>query len=100
LRSSGNLCERNAVSPWVDWLFESGRKTREISLERLFEAVHGYLSMRSGTERGKSAEFLAADYEASGAKGKLPFTQRGTSMLSRGAATGRNRIRQARHLRA
>ncbi|OGA45427.1 MAG: B12-binding domain-containing radical SAM protein [Betaproteobacteria bacterium RIFCSPLOWO2_12_FULL_63_13] len=97
----------SAVSPFgqfmrfSDWLFATIRKTHEIALERLFDAVLRYLVEERGIARESASELVLADYESSGAKGRLSFMKTGTGAgraKFRGpAAERRARVRQARH---
>ena len=96
-----------AVSPFEqfirfsDWLFESTKKTHEISLERLFDAVLRFLVEERGLAREAAIQAVLADYEASGAKGRLSFMKTGTKVRAAkaqgAAAEHRSRVRQARH---
>jgi len=98
-----------AVSPFArfmrfsDWLFETTRKTHEIALERLFDAVFRFLVEERGIAREAAIEPVLADYEASGAKGRLSFMKTGTKVKVSGAKTQgaaaehRAHVRQARH---
>jgi len=96
-----------AVSPFEqfmrfsDWLFETTKKTHEISLERLFDAVLRYLVEERGLAREAAIQAVLADYEASGAKGRLSFMKTGTNVRAAkaqgAAAEHRSRVRQARH---
>ena len=101
------LGEGNGISPFAqfmrfsDWLFAAGGKTHEIALERLFDAVLRYLVEERGIAREDAVGAVRADFEASGAKGRLSFMRAGTSVngnRGQGAAAGwRGRMRQARH---
>jgi radical SAM superfamily enzyme YgiQ (UPF0313 family) len=83
-----------------DWLFGATSKTHEIALERLFEHVHLYLTRELGTPPVIAADVLLADYEASGARGRLSFTPERPPREPRPrASTERAELRQARHLR-
>jgi hypothetical protein len=83
-----------------DWLFGATSKTHEIALERLFEHVHLYLACEVGIAPALAADVLLADYEASGARGRLSFTPERPPRAPRPrASTERAELRQARHLR-
>jgi hypothetical protein len=83
-----------------DWLFRTTAKTHEIALERLFEHVHLYLTRELNVAPAIAADALLADYEASGARGRLSFTPERPSRERRPrASTERAELRQARHLR-
>ena len=82
-----------------DWLYETTRRTHEIALERLFEAVFRYLVEQGGVDREVAIEAVLADYQASGAKGRLAFMEAGTAVgAGRNWGTDRTRVRQARHI--
>ena len=84
-----------------DWLFETTKKTHEIALERLFDAVYRFLVEERGIARQAVIETVLADWEASGARGRLSFMQTGTTVGSAkaqgAAAEHRAHVRQARH---
>ena len=84
-----------------DWLFETTRKTHEIALERLFDAVFRFLVEERRIAREAAIKPVLADYEASGAKGRLSFMKTGTRVSGAktqgAAAEHRSRVRQARH---
>lgn len=86
---------------FADWLYASIGKTHEIALERLFEAVLRYLVDEQGVARENAVGVVRADFEASGAKGRLSFMRAGTSVSGTApqgpAAEHRARMRQARH---
>jgi radical SAM superfamily enzyme YgiQ (UPF0313 family) len=83
-----------------DWLYARTGKTHEIALERLVEHVHAFLTGELGIAPEVATEVLRQDYEASGAKGRLAFLDRGTRPERTRSGADRNRLRQARHLRA
>jgi len=85
---------------FADWLFAKTGKTHEIALERLFESVHAFLTTELGVAPVAAAGALQHDYEASGAKGRLEFINGGARPDAHRAASRRDRMRQARHLRA
>ena len=81
-----------------DWLYETARKTHEIALERLFEAVLRYLVEQGGVDREAAIDAVRADYQASGARGRLAFMQAGPAVGAGGTrGTDRAHVRQARH---
>ena len=96
-----------AVSPfwgfmrYSDWLFEKTKKTHEIALERLFDATLEFLVDEVGVARECASEIVLADYESSGAKGRLSFMKAGTATggTRRPASGHRANMRQARHHR-
>lgn len=79
---------------FADWLYRNTAKTHEFSLEKLCGYLHDFL-VGSGADAATVAAAVAEDFEASGARGKLPFMSRGTRPTP-GAARGR--LRQARHV--
>jgi len=82
-----------------DWLFAETGKTHEMALERLFEYVYAFMTRELALADAVVAETLLADYQASGARGRLSFMpgpQRG-NRRARNAAE-RLRLRQVRHL--
>jgi len=82
-----------------DWLYETARKTHEIALERLFEAVFRYLVEQGGVGREAAFDAVLADYQASGARGRPAFMETGTAVgTGRTRGTDRTRVRQARHI--
>lgn len=82
---------------FADWLFARTGKTHEIALERLVELVHTFMTKEIGIASPAAAEVLRQDYEASGAKGRLAFLEKGVRPDGRRSATERGRLRQARH---
>jgi radical SAM superfamily enzyme YgiQ (UPF0313 family) len=83
-----------------DWLYATTAKTHEIALERLFEHVYLFLTRELGIAPDVAAATLAADYESSGARGRLSFMQQHPPRAPRArASTERGELRQARHLR-
>ena len=87
-----------------DWLFETTKKTHEIALERLYDAVLRFLVEERGIARDAALGPVLADYEASGAKGRLSFMKTGMvvggARSRRPAAQHRSHVRQARHEKA
>ena len=57
---------------FADFLYAATGKTHAIGAERLYEQVHAHLLARGVAPAG-AAEALAADYLASGARGRLGF---------------------------
>jgi Protein of unknown function (DUF4080) len=82
---------------FADWLYAETGKTHEMALEKLCGRVHRFLRDELGVEERLAGEAVVADYEGSGAKGKLDFMPAGTRP---GAAPARQRLRQHRHLTA
>ena len=82
-----------------DWLFRTTQKTHEIALERLYDAVFRFLLEERAIAREAAIQAVLADFETSGAKGRLSFMQTGTngSGAKGAAAEHRGRMRQARH---
>jgi radical SAM superfamily enzyme YgiQ (UPF0313 family) len=82
---------------FADWLFAQTGKTHEIALERLVRLVQEFLTTQRNVEPALVAEVLQCDYEASGAKGRLPFLENALAPGPR-SASARRRLRQARHI--
>ncbi|RPJ47726.1 MAG: DUF4080 domain-containing protein [Betaproteobacteria bacterium] len=82
---------------FADWLYARTAKTHEFALEKLCGHLHDFL-VAAGTDAAAVAAAVAADYEASGAKGRLPFMTSGTRPEARAGARGK--LRQARHVHA
>lgn len=82
---------------FTDWLYAHTGKTHEFALEKLCGYLYQFLT-GAGADAATVAAAVAADYEASGAKGRLPFMTSGTRP-ERPAGT-RGKLRQARHVRA
>jgi hypothetical protein len=81
---------------FCDWLHARAGRTHEIALERQFELVRAFLTEELATEAAAATEALAADYAASGARGRPAFLPAGARAGPR-AAEGRAALRQARH---
>lgn len=79
---------------FADWLYRNTAKTHEFSLEKLCGYLHDFL-IAGGADATVVAAAVAEDFEASGARGKLPFMARGTRPEP---AAVRGRLRQARHV--
>ena len=83
-----------------DWLFATTGQTHQFALERLFDWLYQGLVKVLGTDEPAARAALAADYQASGAKGCPAFLRPGQFS----ASGGRGKIsataaptRQARH---
>ena len=83
---------------FTDWLFATTGKTHEMALERLFEHVFAFLTADLAMPREAAVAALEADYEASGAKGRLSFMAAGLSVGRRTVRAAA--LRQARHVNA
>ncbi|HET7598221.1 MAG TPA: DUF4080 domain-containing protein [Burkholderiales bacterium] len=81
---------------FADWLYACTGKTHEIALERLAERVLEFLATELELDPVRVAGTLKQDYEASGARGRLPFVTPGDRVP--GAPAARRRLRQARHI--
>lgn len=97
LGGAGSAFER--FMRYADWFFATTGKTHEISLERLFDAMHDYLVGELHLDRATVEAGLTDDYEASGAKGRLTFMRTGVRPGRDESNTARSRMRQVRHLR-
>jgi hypothetical protein len=82
---------------FADWLYANTAKTHEFALEKLCGYLHDFL-VAGGADAAVVAAAVAADFEASGARGKLPFMARGTRPAPSPAASARGRLRQSRHV--
>jgi radical SAM superfamily enzyme YgiQ (UPF0313 family) len=80
-----------------DWLYAQSGRTHEIALERLFGLLHDFLTEERGSAPAAVVQALQDDYEASGARGRLPFIE-ARSRRSVDGAGARGRLRQLRHL--
>jgi radical SAM superfamily enzyme YgiQ (UPF0313 family) len=58
---------------FADWLFAKTGKTHEIALERLYDLLFECLTCELAAPRDCVTDALYADYQASGARGKLSF---------------------------
>lgn len=85
---------------FTDWLFAATGKTHEMALERLFEHVHAFLTCELGVSADLATQALIADYESSGARGRLSFMAHGGVRPSTSSRSGAARasLRQVRHL--
>jgi len=81
---------------FTDWLYARTGKTHEIALERLIALIQEFLTTERHVDPALAVRTLQRDYEASGAKGRLPFLE-GAAASPR-PANGRPRLRQARHV--
>ncbi|MGE0560060.1 MAG: DUF4080 domain-containing protein [Burkholderiales bacterium] len=79
---------------FTDWLYARTGKTHEFALEKLCGFLHDFL-VETGTAAATAAAAVSGDYEAGGAKGRLPFMSAGTRPEP---AAARGKLRQARHL--
>jgi radical SAM superfamily enzyme YgiQ (UPF0313 family) len=86
-----------------DWLFARTGKTHEFALERLHQFLFDFLTGELGIGRGEAGGALLADYQASGARGRLGFADPGLQVVARdgiaGPGAGLPR-RTARHARS
>jgi radical SAM superfamily enzyme YgiQ (UPF0313 family) len=80
-----------------DWTYARSGRTHEIALERLFGLMHDFLTLECGLPSAAVVQALQADYEASGARGRLPFIEARARPLV-DATAARGRLRQMRHL--
>jgi hypothetical protein len=79
-----------------DWLYAQSGRTHEIALERLFGSIHDFLTVERNITSAPVAQALQADYEACGARGRLPFIEARVRRPVDAAARGR--LRQMRHV--
>jgi hypothetical protein len=85
---------------FADWLFATTRQTHAIALERLFEFVYRFATEELAVEQTHARAALLADYESSGARGKLGFASSAADANGTGDGHGRmhrGANRQARH---
>lgn len=86
---------------FADWLYARTGKTHEMALERLFEHVHDFLVQALDLAPGVASAALLADYESSGARGRLSFMPQGRVDPARArSGTARASLRQARHVQS
>jgi hypothetical protein len=83
---------------FADWFYARTGKTHEIALERMYDALHDYLVGERRADADAVRAALVADYEATGAKGRLAFMPSGARPAPASGTTARARMRQARHL--
>lgn len=96
LHAGGSPFER--FMAFADWFYARTGKTHEIALERMYDALHAYLVEELKLEASEAESALAADYEGSGAKGRLAFMRSGARPERTEGNTARSRMRQVRHL--
>ena len=82
---------------FTDWLYARTAKTHEFALEKLCGYLHDFL-VETGSDAAIVAPAVVGDYEASGAKGRLPFMKTGTRPEPQPGARGK--LRQTRHVHA
>jgi hypothetical protein len=82
---------------FTDWLYARTAKTHEFALEKLCGYLHDFL-VETGSDAAMVAPAVVGDYEASGAKGRLPFMKTGTRPEPQPGARGK--LRQTRHVHA
>ena len=85
---------------FADWLYGRTHKTHEFAFERLCEFLQVYLTSVSCVNTDVATAAVLADYEASGARGRLAFMDAGVRTRDAQSATARARMRQARHVTA
>jgi radical SAM superfamily enzyme YgiQ (UPF0313 family) len=86
-----------------DWLYARTGKTHEFALERLHQFLFDFLTGELGVERGAAGGTLLADYQASGARGRLGFADPGLQVVGHGDGAQRGSElprRTARHARS
>ncbi len=83
---------------FADALYAATGRTHAIANERLYEHLHAHLLAR-GVEAAVATDALAADYLASGARGKLGFVDIEPLARARRAEATAAPQRQQRHLR-
>jgi hypothetical protein len=86
-----------------DWLYARTGKTHEFALERLHQFLFDFLTGELGVEPTAAGGILLADYQASGARGRLGFVDPGLQVVARDdkadAGSGLPR-RTSRHARS
>ena len=83
---------------FADALYAATGRTHAIANERLYEHLHAHLLAR-GAGLVLATEHLAADYLASGARGKLGFVDIEPMLRTQRVETSAAPQRQRRHLR-
>ncbi len=84
---------------FADWLFKTTEQTSTIANERLYNLVFKYLMDERALDIEAVRQTLAADYVASGSRGKLDFVDVEPLLVAqRRAKSGAVLPRQARHL--
>lgn len=96
LFARGSAFER--FMAFSDWFYRRTGKTHEIALERMYDALHAFLVEELRVDASEAQAALAADYEASGARGRLAFMPVGVRPAAPAGGTERSRMRQVRHL--
>lgn len=86
-----------AFMGFSDWFYADIRKTHEIALEQLYDGVFRFLTQVRGVAIEAARDALAADYHRTGARGRLPFLDAGTSPQDAGRK-GARPLRKVRHL--
>jgi len=66
-----------------DWLFARTGKTHEFALERLHQFLFDFMTGELGIAQGEAGGALLADYQASGARGRLGFADPGLQVVDR-----------------
>ncbi|MBM3341726.1 MAG: DUF4080 domain-containing protein [Betaproteobacteria bacterium] len=85
---------------FADGLYARTHKTHEFAFERLCEFVHAHLIEVARVESSVATAAVLADYQASGARGKLAFMASGVRPRDNKRSTARANMRQARHVEA
>jgi radical SAM superfamily enzyme YgiQ (UPF0313 family) len=80
-----------------DWLFSQTGKTHQLSLKRLFELLHCYMTQSAGFSNEIASESLQVDYQASGMSSVPAFLLEHVDSSSKKAQKRRLANRQARH---
>jgi hypothetical protein len=83
---------------FTDWLYGETHKTHEFAFERLCEFLQVFLTRELCVDAVMATEAVLADYEASGARGRLAFMASGVRPRDAQRNTARARMRQARHV--
>ena len=78
-----------------EWLAARTGDSTGLSAERLYEAVHEWLSGAGHCDRGRADALLAADYAASGLHGRPAFLRRGLRGSGGGSAALKRQARFA-----
>ncbi len=78
-----------------EWLATRTGDSAPLSAERLYEAVHQWLSGTGHCDRGRADALLAADYAASGLHGRPAFLRRGLRGSGGGSAALKRQARFA-----
>jgi radical SAM superfamily enzyme YgiQ (UPF0313 family) len=66
-----------------DWLYARTGKTHEFALERLHQFLFDFMTGELGIGQGAAGGALLADYQASGARGRLGFADPGLQVVAR-----------------